>query len=261
MTPCTSTDTPTPTHTATATPSATVTSTPTKTYTPTASYTPTSTPTVTSTYTPCGYPGNTCTPTPTATAASYLPTGIYVVGSVGGFQTSTLVSFSADISVNQRPESSDLVVCTTPAGTVTLTYQGQGAGFAIYGFGSPSLGYLPGFTYQMTFQTTLGTTTTSIAAPGGNITTATDGSATTWEYAGTNDAVIVTGPVSVTYDSQTAGILDAMSPFSIPSSAYPQTGGVTYTVSTNPIAISSSFTNGATGAFTASESYGQTVIK
>lgn len=183
------------------------------------------------------------------------------MASVSGSQNSSLFSASADISVNQRPEPSDIVVCAMPSGTVTLTYEGLGSGFAIYGYGSSTLGYQANFSYQITIQTTIGTTSTSLAAPGGNIVTATDGSSTSWEYAGTNDAVIVSGPSSVTYDTQTAGITDAKSPFSIPSSAYPQTGGVTYTVSTDPVALTTIFTNGATGAFEISESYAQTVVK
>ncbi|HEY5039987.1 MAG TPA: hypothetical protein VIJ93_13035, partial [bacterium] len=75
------------------------------------------------------------------------------------------------------------------------------------------------------------------------------------------DFVGVSGPTSVTYNSQAAGLVDIDSPFSIPASAYPQTGGVTYGIQMDPVSLSTVFTNGATGGFTVSESYQQNVVK
>lgn len=187
--------------------------------------------------------------------------GLYVVASVGGFQSSNLFNASAQVSVNQIPEPSDIVILTTPSGPVTLAYQGMGSGMAIFGFGSPSLGYQPNFTYQITIQTSLGTTSASQAAPGGSIVIAADGSSTSWQYEGNQDFVGVSGPTSVTYNSQAAGLVDIDSPFSIPASAYPQTGGVTYGIQMDPVSLSTVFTNGATGGFTVSESYQQNVVK
>jgi len=234
--------TPTPSPTATATftaPAFTVTPiftspdtlTPTITLSPTVSptRTPTRTPTITSTFTITGTPTWTGTPTNTFTP---VPSGIYwerayVSKNVAGTPSAFLY-----LAVNGLPTSSAAVTLTWGANSAPLTFNGAititGTAYGVYR--QDTITYQAGTTYVLTVNCSAGTAVGTCLAPGG-ITTATDGSTTSWLTNGNQGAQVqVQGPSPATTTTYFTG--SATTPWTIPTStAYPTTG--TYQVWTS----------------------------
>lgn len=275
-TPCTSTFTFTPsftptltgTFTPTLTPTTTATSTITNTPTRTPSRTPTGTPTTT--YTPSPTPTitntppitNTPTATPSFTPTATIPAGIFVQGGVGD-SNGSYVGFAL-LQVNHAAETSDAVTINTPAGSYAAPFASTIAGgYALYQvILSPSDYQVGSSSYSMSVSTSIGTATSgSVTAPG-NFSLNSGGTTLTWSTEGNLDSVLIKNGAVTTYDSSSAVGPDIDSPFAIPASAYPSSGGVTYTVAPFIENQTTSFTGAAPGStFSIKQSGSVTIIK
>ncbi len=236
---------PTDTPTSTSTPSVIFSFTPTGTSTPTATpsltptniftFTPSATATSTSTTTFTSTPTTTFTPTPAVTGGintiGICPTYLLLLTNDSN-SSDQLSSFGLLLDVNGLPETTDGVTLITPEGNIPVPFVGlrgldepsvPGNNLADYSLDLTSLNrpYDGGSTYSVVIATSIGTVTSSMIAPGGNVSVSSDGITVTWNgnsnfnVIGNNDYY---SPAGVT------------SPFIFPSSAYPTSGQ--YTVNT-----------------------------
>ncbi len=240
---------PTDTPTSTSTPSVIFSFTPTGTSTPTAtpSLTPTNiftftpSPTATSTFTATSTSTSTTTfsPTPTVTggieATGICPT--YLLLTTNGSNSSDQLSnFTLILEVNGLPETTDGVTLVTPEGNISVPFVGlrccgvpnmSGNNSADYSIDLSALNrpYDGGSTYSVIITTSIGTVTSSMIAPGGNVSVSSDGVTVTWNGNSnfnviSNSSNVYSGLPYVSYTSP-AGVT---SPFIFPASAYPETG-------------------------------------
>ncbi len=231
------TDTPTATSTSSVILSFTPTGTPTPTVTPSLTptniftFTPSATATSTSTTTSTSTPTTTFTPTPVATG-EFETTGIcptfLQLFTTGGNTTDQLSSFVLVLAVNGNPETTAGVTLVTPEGNIPIPSSGviDAPNSELYSLtlGSLSLPYDAGSPYSVIIATSIGTVTSTVIAPGGNVSVSSNGVTVAWNTNGNFDWV-QNAPATYTaaytgYDSP-RGIT---SPFIFPTSAYPFTG-------------------------------------
>ena len=199
---------------------------------PTATFIPTSTPTGLTAATATITPTLSATATPHTTPNPSIPSsGIFWdAGYVSAGGTSYLQMW-----VNGILSTTDAVTLTTPSGPIAYT-----SAASVY-YPSTPITYTPGGSYTLTANTSIGTATATLIAPGGNIAVAADGSTASWNVEGNEDWLTVTGPGGSTYKSYNY-TSDIDQPFLIPATAYPASG--TYNVQM----VAQSSTYNVTGA-------------
>ena len=245
----TSPNTPVPTATPTDTPTATFTqacfvgssptctptftSTNTFTFTQTNTFTVTNTPTKTNTPTITNTPNGTPTDTPTVNATFTIPMGIWVAATFAGSindlsllapVTTNGVNTLVTLSINHTAETSDAITLTTPSnGAIPVTYFQSStlSGIPVAQYATTiQYTYVPSGTYSISIATSLGTITSTMAAPGA-ITFDATGASVTALYPGNYDSAIVTETSpspGIAYQSPIG--VDVGSPFTFPVTAF-----------------------------------------
>lgn len=161
------------------------------------------------------------------------PLGLYIVGNFNrqvndlGGGPATFLSAQAIVVVDREAEIAGSVTLTTPSEVVGLTYS-YSATFNYGSYGSYSAAYYvdggsnwvtytPGANYTMAVSTSIGSATTTAAAPG-DIDFSANGASVTWQFgnfASANVTRLSPSPAS-TYVSTS----NINSPFTFPGSAY-----------------------------------------
>ncbi|HUO57381.1 MAG TPA: hypothetical protein VMV05_04300 [bacterium] len=249
-TPCTSTNTPTPTNT----------------------FTPSFTPTFTPTYTPT-VNGTVTIPMGIWVAAAY--TGSVIDMSYYGLSTPvTTVLTLITLSINHTAETTDTISLTTPSnGTLPVTYLQSYSlsGIPVAQYATTfQYAYVPNGTYSISVATSLGTVTSTMAAPGaisinsnGVTTTSSSGVTGSAVYPGNYDTAIVTCISCGGVTTFNSGVTSVGSPFTYPPSAYPGPASSIYSTTYSASTTIFSFTGpAAVGcAFVGNENYSTYFMK